>query len=172
MKLYNSRKVYWTNIRSKQAQIQKYVWDNLDKPLTKIVLEIRPDVAVGLLHQIKVAVPQATDFNALLLNSFEDSTADNTISTIVSYTTQNLLLYDSNIGPAYFISGYKTMKNEKEAQHRPDGTTEPEPVLALVIERQAGSGDATKIEGELVIEGSFLTNQSGRNSLVAKRWGK
>lgn len=174
MKTYNSKEISWANLRSRRTQIQKYIWTNIDKNFRWITLELRPTIPVGFIHQIKIYVPQATNFDTYILNKFEDSTSAyiSTIHQIASWSGSNTLLHDSNIGPAQFISGYKTMKNEKEALHRPDGTTEPEPVLALVIERNSGSGDSTTIEAEIWIEGQFPPDDKRNSSLVAKRWNR
>lgn len=164
MKTYNEKSIKWIQIRGKRCQLQKYVWDDLDKNYRFACLEVRPEVPVGLLYQIKLEVPMATDFDTFILNdgwdlqtkSFLDSTTELYYSTnqIASWSGSDKLLYDAAIGPVYFEAGYKTWKKELEALGR-DCTTDPKPCLAIFVERNTGSHDSTKIEGEIIIEGPF-----------------
>lgn len=187
MKTFNTREMFWTNIRGRRAQIQRYLYrlnGTNERNQSFYCLEIRPNCPVGLLHQIKLTVPFASNYDTMILNEgwdfrniqsnrpdIRDSTAalENTIYQIASWTDTNRLLYDSAVGPVYFESGNKTLKNEKEnklwpSKHKVSGgwdeTRAPEPCLALIIEVDTFdwtpvSNDATTISAELLIEGQF-----------------
>jgi len=180
MKTYNSKDVFWLDIRGKRSQLQKYKWtlDRNEKSWRYMTFEIRPDVRAGLIHQIKVELPDITDFDTRIMNAFDgcschpsiDSTQhETTIHLIYSATASDRLLRDSDVGPVYFISGMKRLVNEKEAKHPYpwDSTNEPEPVLAMVLEKDSGvSMDATNIFGEFLIEGDFPPDDKRRSPVI------
>ena len=164
MKTYNSREIFWLSLRDQNSQLQRYKWilDRNEKADRFLVLEMRPRIPVGLIKSVKVEYPIGTDFDTKIFNSWNgcschpsiDSTQlDNTIHCVSSFTGSDRLLFDNDV-EAYFTSGYKSMKNEKETL-KLDNTRGEEPILVLVIERNTGALDGTIVFGEILIEGFF-----------------
>jgi len=151
MKTYNSRDVFYLDLRGRRQQIQRYAWSNIGSESTA-VLEIRPGTGSGMIRQIRMAVPGVTDFDAIFSQSLDTTTGmAYNVDVVESYTNENETLIDTAVD-WFFHSDKKSMKNEKETMNY-DSTLGTEAVILLSL--LANAGVFTNITAEILIEGDF-----------------